>query len=530
MSNEKTITVSIPPEVAATHRPERAVNLAEIETWLTRLEDEDVDDMPREDLETDLEVAVVSYVPGLLDEIRAAHGALDPIVARRDTADGPPLPLATRVATAVRIAQEAVAARDAAIALGYNDGRTVGEQAESICLLADVLRGKSITVEHRCADPAKCPLCLAVAETDPAPQTREDENPEQERERHLRSMRDALAFFEEWAEAEDYGAFPGGDPRFFTPDPDASTDEERAAHKSACEAWERGDRIAFDVGPLNSTELRVKGRVVPPGTALVNCQVFGLGTVVRRDAEMMRVRDGLRAALASIQGPVDSGFDVEEPARRGVEQAEGDGSDPGSEGAHAGSIAAGAPSRKGNRHDPLAGLTEEQRAHLAALAADPVLCARFNGSTARIAVLNAPTPPERQGAAGMREYLNGAFDLTITAADLATALGISEADMAAIEAGTKATDDAGWTTMQTACFSLGSGTKPEHIADPASSPAFQRAMESEDDAPEETDPAPPWHRDRAVVGGAANAARGRSAALRGEQSAAPDAKLGGPLK
>lgn len=170
VSNEKTITVSIPPEVAATHRPERAVNLAEIETWLTRLEDEDVDDMPREDLETDLEVAVVSYVPGLLDEIRAAHGALDPIVARRDTADGPPLPLATRVATAVRIAQEAVAARDAAIALGYNDGRTVGEQAESICLLADVLRGKSITVEHRCADPAKCPLCLAVAETEPTPE------------------------------------------------------------------------------------------------------------------------------------------------------------------------------------------------------------------------------------------------------------------------------------------------------------------------------------------------------------------------
>ena len=32
------------------------------------------------------------------------------------------------------------------------------------------------------------------------------------------------------------------------------------------------------------------------------------------------------------------------------------------------------------------------------------------------------------------------------------------------------------------------------------------------------------------LGGAANAARGRSAALRGEQSAAPDAKLGGPLK
>jgi dihydrofolate reductase len=41
---------------------------------------------------------------------------------------------------------------------------------------------------------------------------------------------------------------------------------------------------------------------------------------------------------------------------------------------------------------------------------------------------------------------------------------------------------------------------PEHIADPESDSAFQQAMErNDDDAPEETDPAPHWHRDRAVV-------------------------------
>jgi hypothetical protein len=62
--------------------------------------------------------------------------------------------------------------------------------------------------------------------------------------------------------------------------------------------------------------------------------------------------------------------------------------------------------------------------------------------------------------------------------------------MLAIEVGTKTTDDAGWKEILTACFLLGSGTKPEHIADPASSPAFQRAMErEEDDAPEEAAPA-----------------------------------------
>jgi hypothetical protein len=120
--------------------------------------------------------------------------------------------------------------------------------------------------------------------------------------------------------------------------------------------------------------------------------------------------------------------------------------------------------------DPFAGLTEEQRQHLAALASDPALRARFNGSSARIAVRDVPS----------RAGFNKEFGLSIAAADLARALGISEEDMLAIEAGTKATDDAGWTEIMTALFALGSGMNPEHIADPASGPAFQRAMENED--------------------------------------------------
>jgi hypothetical protein len=39
-----------------------------------------------------------------------------------------------------------------------------------------------------------------------------------------------------------YGHFLGGDPRNFTPDVECSTEEERAAHKAACEAWDRGER------------------------------------------------------------------------------------------------------------------------------------------------------------------------------------------------------------------------------------------------------------------------------------------------
>jgi hypothetical protein len=38
-----------------------------------------------------------------------------------------------------------------------------------------------------------------------------------------------------------YGYYPGGDPRNFSPDPECSTDEERAKHKAACEAWDRGE-------------------------------------------------------------------------------------------------------------------------------------------------------------------------------------------------------------------------------------------------------------------------------------------------
>jgi hypothetical protein len=131
------------------------------------------------------------------------------------------------------------------------------------------------------------------------------------------------------------------------------------------------------------------------------------------------------------------------------------------------------------RDDALAGLSPEQRAHLTALA-DPARRARFNGSTARIELLSVLAHPHRPEAARAREHLNAEFGLSITVEDLARALGISPEDMLAIEVGTKTTDDAGWKEILTACFLLGSGTKPEHIAAPASSPAFQRAMGREE--------------------------------------------------
>lgn len=39
-----------------------------------------------------------------------------------------------------------------------------------------------------------------------------------------------------------YGFFHGGDPREFRPDPECSTDAERALHKEHCAAWDRGEQ------------------------------------------------------------------------------------------------------------------------------------------------------------------------------------------------------------------------------------------------------------------------------------------------
>ncbi len=39
-----------------------------------------------------------------------------------------------------------------------------------------------------------------------------------------------------------YGGYYGGDPRRFFPDEECCTPAELAAHKAACEAWNRGER------------------------------------------------------------------------------------------------------------------------------------------------------------------------------------------------------------------------------------------------------------------------------------------------
>lgn len=64
-----------------------------------------------------------------------------------------------------------------------------------------------------------------------------------------------------------YGAFPGGNPCNFHPDPECSTPEERKAHAAAVKAWRAGKRRRL---PSAHQWL--------PGGVHLSLGMFGLGT------------------------------------------------------------------------------------------------------------------------------------------------------------------------------------------------------------------------------------------------------------
>lgn len=75
------------------------------------------------------------------------------------------------------------------------------------------------------------------------------------------------------AREECYGAFPGGDPREFTPDPECSTEAEREAHRRACAIWDAGAQIG-DHRPAHVWVADEHGNVVGH---VARC-VYGCGT------------------------------------------------------------------------------------------------------------------------------------------------------------------------------------------------------------------------------------------------------------
>lgn len=74
-----------------------------------------------------------------------------------------------------------------------------------------------------------------------------------------------------------YGYFMGGDPRNFSPDVECSTEEERAAHKAACEAWDRGERP--DIGGPHKPLLDKDGNQI----GHITISGYGLGVTTMED-------------------------------------------------------------------------------------------------------------------------------------------------------------------------------------------------------------------------------------------------------
>lgn len=122
------------------------------------------------------------------------------------------------------------------------------------------------------------------------------------------ALKRARSYVREASECPAYGFFPGGgaDPRRFTPDGENS-DEELAAHKAACEAWDRGERPEVKrSGRVEHVDIQAgpdgAGGTTEPiaGLAIVCGSSYGIGTYVYADDAavecLAQIDSALRAA------------------------------------------------------------------------------------------------------------------------------------------------------------------------------------------------------------------------------------------
>jgi hypothetical protein len=117
----------------------------------------------------------------------------------------------------------------------------------------------------------------------------------------VKALEAARAYIEEFARPQEtYGHFPGGDydPRKFSPDEECCTPAELAAHKAACEAWERGERpqIAPSLGEVEQLENGVvlKHECSSP---------LGIGGYVYVDEELVELLAQIDEAIAEMGPP-----------------------------------------------------------------------------------------------------------------------------------------------------------------------------------------------------------------------------------
>lgn len=100
----------------------------------------------------------------------------------------------------------------------------------------------------------------------------------------------ALPFVESAAQEDTvYGFFHGGDPRKFSPDPEASTEVEREAHKQACAAFDENKPLPG----CCEHHFNDKGELA----MIVTKAPFGLGVSVYQDEDAVEAANALKSAL-----------------------------------------------------------------------------------------------------------------------------------------------------------------------------------------------------------------------------------------
>lgn len=112
-----------------------------------------------------------------------------------------------------------------------------------------------------------------------------------------------------------YGAFHGGDPRRFTPDPECSTEAEREAHRRACAVWNAGAQM-WPIPPDHEIVRSADGQVVMH----IARSRFGLGTyVVEVDDDCERCKgSGVVDTGEPSDADADATVHVECPECRGT--------------------------------------------------------------------------------------------------------------------------------------------------------------------------------------------------------------------
>ena len=106
------------------------------------------------------------------------------------------------------------------------------------------------------------------------------------------ALQEALPYVESAAaETFTYGAFPGGDPRQFTPEPSESTDEEREAHRAACARWDAA------ATPLDGEPSAHQWE----GDRHVAHAKYGHGTYLYRDPHASALLTAIRALLDAAE-------------------------------------------------------------------------------------------------------------------------------------------------------------------------------------------------------------------------------------